>query len=109
MLLCAIDVAVAGIAGHDPARDHNLDGPAEGIIDHLHGGGGHPVKRRDLLRGQRLRLGRALIIGITAKDDVQGEAARAGVLAAYDLCKILKLHLRPSRQKRAAAKRVPSE
>jgi len=38
----------------------------------------------------------SLIIPITAKDDIQGEAARAGILAAHDLRKILKLHLGPS-------------
>src|SRR5262245_3396779 len=70
VLLCAIDVAVARIAGHDVARNHDLNGTAERIVYHLHGGGGHAVKRRDLLGGQRLRLGRALVIGISAKDDV---------------------------------------
>src|SRR5262249_7349272 len=92
VLLSTVDIAVAGITRHDSTRHHDLDRPAEGIIDHRDRVGSHPVKRRDLLRGERLRLRRTLIIRIVAKDDVERDPTRAGILAAYDFRKILQLH-----------------
>src|SRR5262249_16717419 len=89
VLLRTIDVTVAGITRHDLARHHDLDCTAERVVDHRDRVDCHAVKWRDLLRGERFRLGRPLIIYVAAEDDVQNEAPRASVLTAHHLREVL--------------------
>src|SRR5262249_44341445 len=92
VLLRSIDVTVAGVTRHDLARPHDLHRPAEGVVDPCDRVDCHAVKWRDLLSNERLRLRRPLIIRVAVEDDIQGNATRAGVLAAHYLREVLKLH-----------------
>src|SRR5262249_22041143 len=90
--LRTIDVTVAGGTPHDLTRQHDLDRTAERVVDHRDRVDCHAVKWRHLLSNERFRLGRPLIIRLAAEDDIQGDATRAGVLAAHYLREVLKLH-----------------
>src|SRR5262249_21017823 len=92
VLLRTIDVTVAGVTRHDLARHHDLDRTAERVVDHRDRVDWHAVKCRDLFSNERFRLRRPLIIRVAAEDDIQGDATRAGVLAAHYLREVLKLH-----------------
>src|SRR6516165_11513753 len=92
VLLRTIDVTVAGVTRHDLASHHDFDRMAERVVDHRDRVDCHAVKWRDLLSDERFRLRRPLIIRVAAEDDIQGDATRAGVLAAHYLREVLKLH-----------------
>src|SRR6266568_1950973 len=86
------NIRADGVTRHDLARHHDLDRTAERVVDHRDRVDCHAVKWRDLLSNERFRLRRPLMIRVTAEDDIQGDATRAGVLASHYLREVLKLH-----------------
>ena len=81
MLLRAVHVAVARIAGHDPARHHDLDRERRRIGKDLDFFRRSFVQLRDRMGRQRFRCTRRLITGFIVEEEIERQRRRPGVLA----------------------------
>ena len=100
VLLRAIDIEVAGVAGHDLARQHDLDRATDRVRDDRHLLGRDAVQPSDRLRPQGRGLSNALVVGVGCKHHVQRQPAGARVLAADHLGDLGQFHARQSLGKR---------
>ena len=93
MLLGAVNVAFANIAGGEGAADGGLDGA--GFVEP---DDGKDVLFRDLVEGGDHGFGDGLclvelLIGLVVREhDVHRELVRAGILGADDRCDVAELH-----------------
>src|ERR1700712_2818283 len=85
VLLRPVNIIIAGIAGHNRTRHHDLDRAPDRVWDDGHLVRRHVIQAPDVFRRKRGRLHNALVVRVGAEHDVQGQPPRAGVLAAYDL------------------------